>query len=295
MKTVLSLLVILGLTLSPAAAAILSKDAAGHFGESGVVRGTVVQVSTVGAMTFLNFGQAYPNSEFTAVVRSGAEGFGDLTRWQGQEVEVSGTISSFRNRPQIEVSAPANLRAVGSEALANPAAVNPAPTQKSLIPPTVDSGSMGDADSTTPPTSTGAAAAVSPAFDAKGNARLLEGRINFPRGTFHSDFLAAAQAKALAENKPLAVLYTDKDTSCGLCRNATDLMADALRSQAIFVYAKDLRDFPRQVGQEFSARGKYIPKVAVFDAGLTECYGLVTYEEVKAEGVRALRELKQKF
>jgi hypothetical protein len=132
------------------------------------------------------------------------------------------------------------------------------------------------------------------AFDRKANAQLLEGRIAFPRDTFHVDFLAAAQDKARSQKKPIAIILTDKDTTCGLCLRATGLMADSLRSRAVLVYARNSESLPKAVASEFSARGKYIPKVVLFDAELEEFYGLVTYEEVKAEGDRPLRALKRK-
>lgn len=136
---------------------------------------------------------------------------------------------------------------------------------------------------------------ASVSFDDKTNDQLLEGRFKFPRGTFHADFLPEAQAKARAENKPVALLYTDKDTSCGLCNSAAGTMVAAFRSRAVLVYVRDLRSLPRHVAKELSARGQYIPKLALFDADLANSYGLVTYEEVKAEGDRPLRALKKKI
>lgn len=295
MKVLLSVLVVVGLTVCPAAATILSKDAAAHVGEASVVRGTVAQVSKVGALTFLNFGQAHPNSEFTVVIRSAPESFGDLTRWQGQEVEVSGTISLFKNRPQIEVTSPSNLRAASSAPEEKAGVGSIAPPRTGVIPPADDSGSAPGVGAINAPDGTSTVEIVRPAFDKKANANLLEGRIKFPRNTFHSSYFAEAQAIAKEENKPIAVLYTDKDSTCGLCRNATNVMADALRSQAIFVYSRNLRRLPERVAQELSARGEFIPKVAVFDAELKECYGMVTYEEVKADGDAAMKELKRKL
>jgi hypothetical protein len=79
-----------------------------------VVRGTVAQVSTVGGgMTFVNFGQAHPNSEFTAVVKPGSGDFGDLSALQGKEVDVEGLVELHKGRPQIVLSSPTSIRVAG--------------------------------------------------------------------------------------------------------------------------------------------------------------------------------------
>ncbi|MDX2079396.1 MAG: hypothetical protein SFU53_01295 [Terrimicrobiaceae bacterium] len=291
MKTVLLMIVTWALVVFSAAAAVPSKDAASHVGESGVVRGTVVQVAKFGNLTFLNFGQPHPNSEFTAVVRSASEEFGDLSRWQGQTVEVVGKITLFKNRPQIEVHSPSDLRAASGNPTVPIASVE-GPSAMTASSPVIELNSGSEKVGTT---SQPESINVAPGFDKKTNEELLDGRIEFPRGTFHSDFIAAAQAEARAENKPIAIIYTNKDTTCGLCVNATKSMTDALRSSAILVYVRDANVLPRSVAKELSSRGEYIPKVAVFDAELGKFFGMVTYEEVKADGDRPLRALKRQI
>ena len=108
---------VLMLTMLQASGAIPTAEAAAHVGETVIVRGTVAQVSTVGSgMTFVNFGRPHPNSEFTAVVRPGTAGFGNLADFQGKEVEVEGTIELHKGRPQIVLATPGNIRPAGSEA-----------------------------------------------------------------------------------------------------------------------------------------------------------------------------------
>ncbi|MBE2179664.1 MAG: hypothetical protein IAE97_04270 [Chthoniobacterales bacterium] len=96
-------------------AAIPINETAAHMGETMVVKGMVAQVSTTGSgMTFLNFGKPHPDSEFTAVVKPGSGDFGDLSVFQGKEVDVEGVIESHKGKPQIVLSHPSNIRLAGA-------------------------------------------------------------------------------------------------------------------------------------------------------------------------------------
>jgi len=116
MKAVLPVAILM-LALFPASGATIPiSNASAHVGEATIVRGTVVQVSTVGSgMKFVNFGQPHPNSEFTAVVRAGTPGFDSLADLQGKEVDVEGTIELHKGRPQIVLTSPENIRPAGAE------------------------------------------------------------------------------------------------------------------------------------------------------------------------------------
>jgi hypothetical protein len=118
-------------------ATIPSSGAAAHVGETVIVRGTVAQVSTVGSgMTFVNFGQPHPNSEFTAVVRPGAAGFDNLADFQGKEVDVEGAIELHKGRPQIVLTTPEKIRLAGSETHIPTAAAAPSePTTPEPVTP----------------------------------------------------------------------------------------------------------------------------------------------------------------
>jgi hypothetical protein len=133
MKTLRLATFLLAAISSPAVAAVAISEAAAHVGETKVVRGMVVQVSTVGSgMKFLNFGKPHPNSEFTAVVRPGTEGFENLADFQDKEVEVEGVIELHKGRPQIVLTSPENLRVAGAE---TPVAVNMAAPLEPTSPP----------------------------------------------------------------------------------------------------------------------------------------------------------------
>lgn len=111
MRIALRFAVICALPPMALTAAISSKDASAHIGESTVVRGTVAQVSTIASgMTFVNFGQPHPNSEFTAVIKPGSGNFGDLSIFEGKEVEVEGLIESRNGKPQLILTEASRIR-----------------------------------------------------------------------------------------------------------------------------------------------------------------------------------------
>jgi hypothetical protein len=136
MKITALVLLVLAVSFSPTTAAITTAEAGSHVGETTVVRGTVAQVSTVGSgMTFVNFGQPHPNSEFTAVVKPGSGDFGDLSTFQGKEVEVEGLIELHKGRPQIVLSSPTSIRPAGQVTTEQPDQTVPAsPVAPAPIP-----------------------------------------------------------------------------------------------------------------------------------------------------------------
>ena len=100
--------------------------------------------------------------------------------------------------------------------------------------------------------------------------------------------LEKAKTEAASKGKPLAILYTDKDSTCPLCNNASATMIKELGSKTIMVYAPDINSLPKPVKEALSA-GKYIPKIAVFDDKLENTLGTVTYEAVKENARTAFR------
>jgi len=119
--------------------------------------------------------------------------------------------------------------------------------------------------------------------------------IRFPSGSFTIQELAEAQKSAEAKGRPIAFVYTDKNTTCGLCSGATETIIDNLKMSAVIVYISNKADAPAQVAAALEERGKFIPKVVVFDAKLQNNFGLVTYEEIKADGEKPLRDLKSQM
>ena len=94
-------------------AKIGTAQAAKYYDETMVVTGKVVAVSQRPAITILDLDQAYPNSYFTAVVFAENTGkFGDLKKFANQNVEISGTIIEYRNKPEIILTSPAQIKVV---------------------------------------------------------------------------------------------------------------------------------------------------------------------------------------
>lgn len=92
------------LVATPAAArAIPASEASSHTGETATVEGQVAEVFTSRrGDTFIDLGGRYPNETFTGVIfRSNAGAFGDVSGLQGSTVDLTGTITNYRGRPEI--------------------------------------------------------------------------------------------------------------------------------------------------------------------------------------------------
>lgn len=89
-------------------------QAAQYVGQTVTVEGTVARVSFSrrSTTTFLNFGQAYPNQVFTAVIfRSAASRFPNPQQWEGKRVRVTGTVRLYQGKPEIVLETPSQLTA----------------------------------------------------------------------------------------------------------------------------------------------------------------------------------------
>jgi DNA/RNA endonuclease YhcR with UshA esterase domain len=87
---------------------VADTDAAAHVGQMVTVQGTVasVFVSQKGNK-FLNFEQPYPNQVFSAVIFSNsAAQFGDISGYQGKQVQVTGRVTLYKGKPEIIVKSP---------------------------------------------------------------------------------------------------------------------------------------------------------------------------------------------
>lgn len=84
-----------------------------HVGEYAHVRGTLIDAYTSSSGTvFLDFCKSYKSCPFSAVVFAGdASAFGDLSRYAGKPVTVTGTITSYQGRAEIKLSRPSQLLA----------------------------------------------------------------------------------------------------------------------------------------------------------------------------------------
>lgn len=86
-------------------------DAAGHLGAQATVTGTLVDAYTAASGTvFLDFCKSYKTCPFSGVIfADDAAAFGDLSRYAGKQVSISGLISSYQGQAEIKLSDPSQL------------------------------------------------------------------------------------------------------------------------------------------------------------------------------------------
>jgi DNA/RNA endonuclease YhcR with UshA esterase domain len=91
---------------------VAAEDAADHVGEYVTVVGRVADVFTSDDdNTFLNFGAAYPRHTFSATVfERYASEFNDLHGLEGKRVRITGKIRLYRDKPQIILESPSQLK-----------------------------------------------------------------------------------------------------------------------------------------------------------------------------------------
>jgi DNA/RNA endonuclease YhcR with UshA esterase domain len=95
-------------------AKIGATEAKNHYNESLIVAGQVAQVSFTPTLVFLNLDKPFPDSPFSAVVFSRAtNGFGDLSRLKGKDVEIKGTIKEYHGKSEIILEETNQLMVVG--------------------------------------------------------------------------------------------------------------------------------------------------------------------------------------
>lgn len=77
-------------------------EAAAFIGKVVTVQGYIAEVTKREKVAYLNFVSSFPENPFTAVIFSSRfTEFGDLDRFRNKNVEVTGIVSKFREKPQI--------------------------------------------------------------------------------------------------------------------------------------------------------------------------------------------------
>ena len=93
------------------AVVIGSAQAADYIGQQVTVTGLVAQVSFRPSRVFLNFSKAFPNNDFTAVIRtSKTNAFEDLPALKGKSVAVKGKVAEYNGKPEMELSAGSQIK-----------------------------------------------------------------------------------------------------------------------------------------------------------------------------------------
>jgi hypothetical protein len=102
-----SLFAVLLFNIAAVASTLTPSEAAKHVGENATVCGVVVGVHTAksskGSPTFVNLDKTYPNQVFTILIwQSDLSKFSPApASWDGKRVCATGTISLYRNVPEI--------------------------------------------------------------------------------------------------------------------------------------------------------------------------------------------------
>ena len=82
-----------------------------HIGDYRVVCGYVAQVKGFSKGKYLNLGTSYPNQDATVVVWDSDMGnFNNVDQYEGREICVQGTVSSYKGTPQIKLSSMKQLQ-----------------------------------------------------------------------------------------------------------------------------------------------------------------------------------------
>lgn len=88
-------------------------EAKKYVGKVVTVKGFVADVFKSEKVAYLNFVEKYPNNPFTAVVfASKFEDFGDLNKFENKNVEVTGRVGLYKDKPQIILNSVRQIRIV---------------------------------------------------------------------------------------------------------------------------------------------------------------------------------------
>ena len=92
---------------------ISSKEVKGHIGDSLTIRGYVADVYVTEKVSYLNFEFKFPKNIFScAIFSSNAGAFGDLSKYKGKIVEVTGKITTYKSKPQVILSSPDRIKII---------------------------------------------------------------------------------------------------------------------------------------------------------------------------------------
>lgn len=99
------------LSTHAAHAATVAPTEAGHYaGQKVTVEGVANVTTTQGGVTFIDLGGAGRNAPFTGfIAKEDAARFPNLGSYTGRTVDITGTVRTFRGRPEIVLTDPAQI------------------------------------------------------------------------------------------------------------------------------------------------------------------------------------------
>jgi len=88
-------------------------DAKNHVNENAIVRGYVADVVEREKVAYLNFDKKYPKNSFSAVIFDDKfSEVGELNIYKNQNVEIKGTITIYKDKPQIIITSKNQIRLI---------------------------------------------------------------------------------------------------------------------------------------------------------------------------------------
>jgi hypothetical protein len=92
-----------------------AEQATQYYDEEMVVTGKVVKVTLRSTIAILDLDEPFPATPMTAVVFDENFGrFGDLKKYSGRDVRITGTITEYRDKPEIVLESPSQIKITDS-------------------------------------------------------------------------------------------------------------------------------------------------------------------------------------
>lgn len=93
--------------------AITSKEVKLHIGDSLIIKGYVADIYLSDKVAYLNFENKFPNNVFACAIFSGKfDEFGDLSKYKNKNVELTGKISTYKNKPQVILESKSQIKII---------------------------------------------------------------------------------------------------------------------------------------------------------------------------------------
>jgi DNA/RNA endonuclease YhcR with UshA esterase domain len=92
---------------------ISTLEASNYYGKTMIVTGKVVQVSVRPSIVYINMDKKFPDSPFTGIIFPTATNeFPNIKKINGKDIELTGKIAQYHDKPQIVLSKSNQLHVV---------------------------------------------------------------------------------------------------------------------------------------------------------------------------------------
>ena len=96
---------------------ITPAKAKANIGKEVIIKGKIDQVvKSAAGNYFFNMGGKFPHNKFTAIIfKSDVKKFGRLNTYEGKEVEISGRIREYNDKPEIILDSLAQIKIINKD------------------------------------------------------------------------------------------------------------------------------------------------------------------------------------